>query len=154
MSSSLFVHVSNRLRAADLAWTGSDAASSVGRMAEDDYLRRLGAVVRAARRARGWGQEELAERLGRDKNSISRWERGATSLSAYNLVQLWEALEIPAAWLLEPTDSISELDRRVEELRRVAAEGARAAEEEALARSNAGAAASRRDRRSAGRPSQ
>jgi transcriptional regulator with XRE-family HTH domain len=125
MSSSLFLHVSKRLSDAGLAWTDSDAASSVAFVPEDDYLRRLGAVIKSVRKMRDWSQEELGEKVGRDKNSISRWERGATSLAAYDLVQLWAALEIPAEWLLEPTDSISELDRRVAQLRRAAEEAAR-----------------------------
>jgi transcriptional regulator with XRE-family HTH domain len=147
MSSTLFVHVSNRLRDAGLAWTDSDGASSVPFVPEDDYLRRLGAVIRAARKARGWGQEELADRVGRDKNSISRWERGATSLSAYNLVQLWEALEIPADWLIEPTDSLSELDRRVAQLRRAAEEAARADVEAEQARASAAGRGTRSGKR-------
>jgi len=131
MSSTLFAHVSTQVAAAGLAWTDSDGASSVLRVPEDDYLRRLGAVVREARKLRGWSQEDLGERVNRDKNSISRWERGATSLSAYDLVQLWQALEVPADWLLDPTDSISEIDRRIAHLRRAAAEAARADEVDA-----------------------
>lgn len=144
MSSSLFVHVSNRLGATGLAWTGSDDGSSFGLVAEDDYLSRLGAVIQAVRKARRWSQAELGERVGRDANSISRWERGATSLSAYDLVQLWQVLEIDAEWLLQPTDSISELERRAAQLRRAAVEAARDDQAEAQARRGGAGAGARR----------
>lgn len=125
MSSSLFGHVRTRLDAAGLAWTGIPDAFSVPAVAEDDYLRRLGAVIQASRKALGWSQAELGDKVGRDANSISRWERGATSLSAYDLVRLWEVLGVDAEWLLSPTDSITELDRRVAHLRRLAVAAAK-----------------------------
>lgn len=143
MSSSLFLHVTDRLVDAGLAWTGTDDASSVGRVSEDDYLRRLGAVIQAVRKARRWSQAELGERIGRDANSISRWERGATSLSAFDLVQLWQVLEVPAEWLVEPTDSISELERRAAVLRRAAVEAAAGDEEEEQGQPSAGGTGAR-----------
>lgn len=125
MSSSLFAHVRSRIDPLGLAWTDTSEPSSVPRVAEDDYLSRLGAAIQSARKALKLSQAELGERVGRDANSISRWERGATSLSAYDLVQLWRALDVDAEWLLEPTDSISELERRAAQLRRAALEAAR-----------------------------
>lgn len=125
MSSSLYSHVSRRVTDAELAWTGSADGFSVAPVPEDEYLRRLGAVIRETRKLRRMSQDELGAKVGRDNNTISRWERGATSLSAYDLSQLWVALEIPAEWLLEPTDSISEMGRRIAQLRRAAAEAAR-----------------------------
>lgn len=93
---------------------------------EDAYLLRLGATVRLIRkRLLGLNQEGLGARVGRDKNTISRWENGKTSLSAHDLVQLWTALGVPADWLLDPTDSLSELEMRVASLQRAASEAAR-----------------------------
>lgn len=144
MSSSLFQHVSTRLVDARLSWTDRDAGLSVPFVAEDDYLRRLGAVIRAARKVRRINQETLGERVGRDVNTISRWERGATSLSAYDLARLWEALDVPAEWFLSPTDSISELEQRAALLRRAAVEAARDAEGEEPALPSASATVARR----------
>lgn len=101
---------------------------------EDAYLRRLGVMVQLIRkRLLGVNQTELGEAVHRDKTTISRWENGHTSLSAHDLSQLWAALDVPAEWVLDPTDSIDELDRRVVQLehrqRLLAAEEAALAEE-------------------------
>lgn len=94
---------------------------------DDAYLVRLGRTVqRIRKRLLKVNQGELARRVGVDLNTISRWESGRTSLSAYNLTRLWRGLDCPAEWLMEPTDSMTELDRRIEQLRRGAAEAARA----------------------------
>jgi transcriptional regulator with XRE-family HTH domain len=37
---------------------------------------KIGEWVREARKARGWSQETLAEKLGREKANISHWETG------------------------------------------------------------------------------
>jgi transcriptional regulator with XRE-family HTH domain len=49
---------------------------------------RDGARIRRLRRDRGWTQENLAERSGLDRNTISRMETGARGLpiTAYYLV--------------------------------------------------------------------
>lgn len=39
--------------------------------------------LRRARHLKGWTQNELAERLGSDFETVSRWERGITVPSAY-----------------------------------------------------------------------
>ena len=49
---------------------------------------RLGAAVAAARRDRGWSQEELAERLDVSKNFIGLIERGQSFPSIPHLVDL------------------------------------------------------------------
>ena len=67
---------------------------------EDVYLMRLGTSVRLIRkRLLRLSQDVLGQRIGRDKNTISRWENGKTSLSAYDLAQLWRALDVPGEWL-------------------------------------------------------
>lgn len=111
---------------------------------EDEYLLKLGATLKHVRRKLlKVNQPEVARRVGREKNTISRWENGRTSLSAFNLAQLWTALEIPAEWLLDPTDSVTELDRRIALLRRVASEAAASAAAEPRRRSGGGRAAPR-----------
>src|SRR5690348_1813567 len=72
---------------------------------EDAYLLRLGrTIARVRKHYAGLGQQELADRIGVAMNTISRWENGATSLSAYDLSRLWQALNCPAEWLLNPED--------------------------------------------------
>ncbi len=49
--------------------------------------------LRCARYLKGWTQSELAERVGTDFETISRWERGITAPSAYFRVRLCTVLE-------------------------------------------------------------
>lgn len=94
---------------------------------EDAYLNKLGRTVqRIRKRLLEINQAELGERVGVDLNTISRWENGKTSLSAYDLTRLWKGLKVPAEWLMDPTDSMTELDRRIAALRAIAAAAAQA----------------------------
>ena len=57
----------------------------------------LAQLVRTRREARGWTQEELAEKIGRDQNFISSIEIGRTRRpKSQNLRALMEILDIPA----------------------------------------------------------
>lgn len=47
-----------------------------------------GKQLAAARRARGWTQEGLAEQLGVSRQAVAKWERGATMPGAANLLAL------------------------------------------------------------------
>lgn len=55
-------------------------------------LQRFGANVRAARHARGWTQEELAERTGLAPVQVSRIERGRREIRLGTLLRLLHAL--------------------------------------------------------------
>lgn len=116
----------------ELVWSGRTAVLTVLPVLptspdDDAYLVRLGRTVqRIRKKLLGINQAEFARRVGVDLNTISRWESGKTSLSAYNLTRLWRGLDCPADWLMDPTDSMTELDRRIEQLRRAAAEAAKA----------------------------
>lgn len=62
----------------------------------------FGANLRAARKARGMKQRELAEAMGlKDFMAISRWERGEHRPKDENLIALCEALDISVASLYE-----------------------------------------------------
>lgn len=52
---------------------------------------RSGAVVRAARRAAGLTQRELAERVGTTQSAVARWEAGAESPRVDTLSSLLRA---------------------------------------------------------------
>jgi transcriptional regulator with XRE-family HTH domain len=75
---------------------------------------RLGQELRKARMARGLTQNEVAERLETDPETISRFERGATLPSLVRLLTLAEALDVSVATLLgaaspRATDEIEDL---------------------------------------------
>ena len=64
------------------------------------YLATLGKNVRAIRLARGFSQEQLAERSGLHRTYIGGIERGERNVSLLNLVRLSQALEIDMGQLL------------------------------------------------------
>jgi transcriptional regulator with XRE-family HTH domain len=63
-------------------------------------LERFGANVRAARHARGWTQEDLAEEAGLAPVQISRIERGVREIRLTTLIRLVKALDVSADRLL------------------------------------------------------
>lgn len=52
----------------------------------------FGRGLRAARRERGWNQQELADRIGVSQVAVSHWERGEAYPSFAHLAQLGDAL--------------------------------------------------------------
>jgi len=109
-----------------LAWSGTGAAITVLFVPGSDadrlaYRRRLGhAIAQIRDRARSLSQEDLADAMKVDKNTISRWENARTEPKAYDLSRLADVLNVPGDWLLRPTDSINEMDLRLDQLQRAA----------------------------------
>ena len=71
--------------------------------------RQLGQNIAERRRAINWTQDRLAERLGVEAETVSRFERGVTVPSLHTLDRLARALKTRAADLLsesstEPSD--------------------------------------------------
>lgn len=66
-----------------------------------EAVERFGQNVRAARLARGWTQEDLAERTGLATVQISRIERGRREVRLNTLVRLLRALDVPPADLMK-----------------------------------------------------
>jgi transcriptional regulator with XRE-family HTH domain len=62
-------------------------------------------------------QQAMADALGVDRETYGRWERGVKEPRVYDLARIWSAFDVPADWLLDPTDSLKELDRRIAMLR-------------------------------------
>ena len=98
---------------------------------------RGGQLIREARLRAGLTQTELAERTGRERSVIARWEQGAVSPSIDNLLAVIEACGYDLPLMLVPRDTsqnqtLDELqklspERRVERyLARVEAGAARA----------------------------
>jgi UDP-N-acetylglucosamine 1-carboxyvinyltransferase len=59
----------------------------------EDYLSRIGNLIRDARKHRGWTQAELAEVLGTSQSAVNRIERGHQNLSLEMLARIGEALD-------------------------------------------------------------
>lgn len=56
----------------------------------------------ALRRARGWSQEELAERLGVSRQAVSKWESAQSVPELDKVLQLSELFEVTTDTLLKP----------------------------------------------------
>ena len=67
----------------------------------DQGRRAFGRRVRELRQARGYSQEELAERSGLHRTYISSLERGQRNVGIDNVRVLAQALGVPAADLFE-----------------------------------------------------
>jgi UDP-N-acetylglucosamine 1-carboxyvinyltransferase len=59
----------------------------------EDYLSRIGNLIRDARKHRGLTQSELAEVLGTSQSAVNRIERGHQNLSLEMLARIGEALD-------------------------------------------------------------
>lgn len=59
----------------------------------DDYLARIGCLIRDARKHRGWTQTQLADELGTSQSAVNRIEKGGQNLSLEMLARIGEALD-------------------------------------------------------------
>jgi HTH-type transcriptional regulator/antitoxin HipB len=66
----------------------------------DRAVKRFGDNVRAARKAKGWTQEELAHESGLAPVQVSRIERGVREVRLTTLVRLVAALETSPSKLM------------------------------------------------------
>ena len=69
---------------------------------------RGGQLIREARLRAGLTQTELAERTGRERSVIARWEQGAVSPSFDNLLELIWACGFDLPLVLVPRESFQE----------------------------------------------
>ncbi|ACU35844.1 UDP-N-acetylglucosamine 1-carboxyvinyltransferase [Actinosynnema pretiosum subsp. pretiosum] len=58
-----------------------------------DYLTRVGGLIRASRRQRGWSQAQLATAVSTSQSAINRIEQGGQNLSLEMLSRISEALD-------------------------------------------------------------
>lgn len=56
--------------------------------------KRLGKRIATLRRARGWTQEYLANRIGVGRQQISVWENGHQTVSGKNLLRLYDIFDV------------------------------------------------------------
>ncbi|WP_069812579.1 helix-turn-helix domain-containing protein [Streptomyces sp. TP-A0874] len=59
----------------------------------DDYLVRIGRLIRDARQHRGWTQSQLADALGTSQSAVNRIERGNQNISLEMIARIGEALD-------------------------------------------------------------
>lgn len=64
-------------------------------------VRHFGATVRQLREARGWSQEQLAERAGLNRSYIGEIERGTSIASIVTVDKLARALDVSMESLLK-----------------------------------------------------
>jgi transcriptional regulator with XRE-family HTH domain len=81
---------------------------AVRRKARPALAQRLGSSLAAKRKSRNWTQADLAERVGVDTETISRFERGAALPSLVTLEKLAHAIRASLAELL--TESSAHAD--------------------------------------------
>jgi transcriptional regulator with XRE-family HTH domain len=76
------------------------------RKARVPLAHRLGERIAALRKARNWTQADLAERVGVDTETISRFERGATLPSLLTLEKIGQSLKVGIGDLLAETSAL------------------------------------------------
>jgi len=59
----------------------------------EDYLSRIGNLIRDARKHRGWTQQQLADSLATSQSAVNRIERGHQNLSLEMVARIGEALD-------------------------------------------------------------
>lgn len=74
----------------------------------DNYLKYIGAAIKAARKDAGWVQVELAAATGVHRPYIVSIENGKRKLSLLNLVKIAEELEVPLSELIAHAEALSE----------------------------------------------
>ncbi len=84
----------------------------------------VGSIIKQARIAKGFTQEELADKVGVKKSAVAKWENGRVSeIKRTNLKMLADALDLRPSQLLgeseekeKPTDADDGLSRDMIEL--------------------------------------
>ena len=61
--------------------------------------------IREARGAKGWTQQDLADRMGTTQQTIQRYEKGTRNIKSSVLAQLSEVLDVTVAYLLGMSES-------------------------------------------------
>ena len=81
-----------------------------------NFLKRMGQRILARRRALGWSQEILAEKISVTPPMISNLEQGKKAIRPDNLAKVCKALGVSADFILYGSDSNSRIDDVVEKL--------------------------------------
>lgn len=65
-----------------------------------DFIMKLSDKIIKLRKANGWSQEDLAEKLNVSRQAISRWENGSALPDANNILQLSKLFHVTSDYLL------------------------------------------------------
>jgi transcriptional regulator with XRE-family HTH domain len=69
----------------------------------DLNMREAGERIRAARRDRGWTQDDLAQNVGVSRSAVAQWETGRSGQVRGNMARIAQALQIDVEYLLYGT---------------------------------------------------
>jgi len=70
-------------------------------MAYDEFDKKLGEILRAERESARLSQQDMADRLGLTKMTISHWEKGKRSMKASSLKDYCAVLGITVQYVFE-----------------------------------------------------
>ena len=70
-------------------------------MQKETFLHKLGKRIKQIRAEKGLTQTELAHKAGKDSQSVERVENGKTNPSAYYLMEIAKALNVPLKELFD-----------------------------------------------------
>ena len=59
-----------------------------------EYRLRVAEAIVAARESVDVSQRELADRLGRDKRTIQKWEKGEMKIALEDFLEIFDALKV------------------------------------------------------------
>ena len=74
----------------------------------------IGEKILNLRKARGWSQEELADRVGITRQAVSRWEAGTAKPDADKIIAICDLFGISADYLLRDAERKSAAEERDE----------------------------------------
>lgn len=78
----------------------------------------IGDKVKALREKAGLTQEELAERMGVQRNTVWRWENGRAGLRGENIQRMSSVLNVDASELMPLNSDISEHEMKKPDMKR------------------------------------
>lgn len=132
-------------------WQHARRTSSVGAVPPTDeqrvaFRQRLGLALGTSRQElTPYTQQDVANELSVDRDTVGRWERGEREPKSFDLHWMAEFYGVDGDLFLNPPDSITELHVRVARIRRAAQEAAASTAAGEPAQPAGGAASTPRD---------
>lgn len=77
---------------------------------------RLEGKIMSLRKQKGWSQEQLAEQLGISRQSVSKWESGASVPDLDKIIKLSQIFDVSTDYLLKDEIEIEEESEKIKEL--------------------------------------
>ena len=76
---------------------------------------RLEGKIMLLRKQKGWSQEQLAEQLGISRQSVSKWESGASVPDLDKIIKLSQIFDVSTDYLLKEEIEIEEAPEKIKE---------------------------------------